>query len=184
MAETIIDNAGKPARLTGRWPIRREVIGPPECPIIHRWTLVKTRWGKLLLHRFLPNADDRAVHDHPASFVTLVLRGGYDDHVPCSRCEGLGYWWRLDGKRRPCARCEGNGMVLGDRMRPGMVRLRPAEHRHRTRVGPRGCWTLVLMGPKRREWGFWKDARWWPWAEHERAFGFGMRCPDSQEGER
>jgi hypothetical protein len=119
---------------------------------MHRWTLINTRFGKLLLHHFLPNADDRAEHDHPSSFFTLVLAGGYSDLSP----EGV------------------------DRMRPGSLRFRPAEHRHKTKVGPKGCWTLVLMGPKRRAWGFWKEGRWWPWREHERRFGFGMRCPEDR----
>ncbi len=39
-----------------------------------------------------------------------------------------------------------------------------------------GCWTLVLMGPVRRRWGFWRDGRWWFWRDYERVFGFGMRC--------
>lgn len=148
MATRPLNKPGEPAPKTG---FRRETIGPPECPIMHRWTLVKTRLGKVLLHHFLPNADDRAEHDHPSSFVTVVLAGGYVDYA--------------DG--RP-----------NDRLHAGSVRFRPAEHTHRTRVGPRGCWTLVLMGPKRREWGFWKDGIWWPWREHERRFGFGMRCPE------
>jgi hypothetical protein len=148
--------AGEPAPKTGRW-LPREEIGPPECPIMHRWTLLSTRFGKLMLHHFLPNADDRAEHDHPASFLTIVLRGGYVDYA------------------------EGRA---NDRLRVGSVRFRSAEHRHRTHVSPRGCWTIVLMGPKRREWGFWAhylgQRRWLPWRDHEHIFGFGMRCPEDE----
>lgn len=156
---------------------RRETIGPDECPVIVRWTILKTPLGKLLVHHFLPNADDRAVHDHPASFVTLVLRGGYDDRVPCTGCDGEGLCpGHVVGGR--CMECGGEGVVVGDRMRPGMVRLRRAEHTHRTRVGPEGCWTVVLMARKRREWGFWREGRWMHWREHECRFGYGMRCPE------
>lgn len=183
---------GEPAPSQGRW-FPREEIGPPECPILHRWTLIGTRGrgkrslGKLLLHHFLPNADDRAVHDHPASFVTFVLRGSYVDCTPCPVCNHEDSFEVLDAlrvaAREPrldfvdCEHCRDVRYVL-ELMRPGTVRYRPAEHRHRTRVGPRGCWTLVVMGPKRREWGFFKGGRWWPWREHERRFGFGMRCPE------
>lgn len=166
------DNAGEPARQTGRF--KREVIGPTDCPIMIRWTLLSTRWGKLMLHHFLPNADDRATHDHPSPFVTLVLRGGYDDLVPCEPCDGDGWLFPDD----PCMDCMARGEVVGDRMRPGMVRYRRAEYAHRTRVLPSGAWTIVLMGPKQREWGFFKEGRWWPWREHERRFGYGMRCPE------
>lgn len=149
---------------------------------MHRWTLVKVRGRKLLLHHFLPNADDRAEHDHPAPFWTFVLWGGYDDRVPCEPCGGAGHFQR-DGHNLlyptlVCSHCGGDGDAQGDRMRAGMLRRRAATYRHRTRVLPSGCWTLVWMGRKERPWGFWKDGRWWPWRDHERAFGYGMRCPD------
>lgn len=184
-----------------RWLPSRELIGPPECPILNRWTLFP--WGshghsdrnlKLMLHHFLPSRDDRDVHDHPRSFLTIVLRGGYDDLIPCPTCSGSlrtddsellrsGAFARAEAWM-PCPICwdgkrEGpQGFVVGDRMRPGMVRYRPAEHRHRTRVGPKGCWTLVVMGPLARAWGFWREGQFWKWAEYERRFGFGMRCED------
>ncbi len=171
--------AGKPARFVGR----HEVIGPPACPIMHRWTLLKVGGRKLMLHHFLPNADDRAEHDHPASFWTFVLRGGYDDFVPCPICGGDGSGCRSGSTPATGSPCGRTGMVAGDRMRAGMRRRRAATYRHRTRVLPSGAWTLVWMGRKERPWGFWVDGRWWPWADHEKAFGFGMRCPTEREDE-
>jgi hypothetical protein len=161
-----------------------EVIGPPECPIMHRWTLIGRHTPgeatkvsgtgrarrKVLLHHFMPGANDRAEHDHPCDFVTVVLFGHYDDVSPCPHC--LGTQRRAD---RRCPYCRDGTRV--ERMRPGKIRRRRAEHRHTTQVGPKGCWTLVIMGPKRRAWGFWKDGRWYPWRLHERLFGYGMRCP-------
>jgi hypothetical protein len=179
--------AGQPARRfhVGRFLPEREVIGPLDCPILHRYTLVsrKGRFGfKLMLHRFQPNADDRAVHDHPASFVTIVLQGGYEDLVPCGDCDGHGTQISHENVAIwDCGTCRGGGLVLGDRMRPCMVRFRPATYRHVTKVGPRGCTTLVLMGPKRRPWGFWLDGEWWPWRMFEFAFGLGMRCGDDDD---
>jgi hypothetical protein len=169
-----VKTPGKKPPRTG--PFRRELIGPPDCPILTRWTLLNLgpRVGKLLLHRFLPNADDRDVHDHPRPFVTVVLLGGYDDLAPCEVCPGSG--WVTP--RTSCSACEGRGVVLREIMRAGMVRRRPAEHRHRTRVHETGCTTLVWMGPLRRPWGFWRRGRWWPWREYEERFGFGMRCDD------
>jgi hypothetical protein len=146
-----------------------EVIGPPECPILHRWTLLElgrkvtegsgpSRRFKVLLHHFQPNADDRAEHDHPRSFVTIVLWGSYVD--------------------------TSNDGTKVERMHFGKVRFRPATHRHVTKVGPHGCWTLVIMGPIRRRWGFWADGRWYFWRDHEKLFGFGMRCPEEAEDGR
>lgn len=187
-----------------------EVIGKAECPILHRWTLLDLgpRGVKLMVHRFMPFADDRDVHDHPRPFWTLVLAGGYDDLVPCPTCTraaasdaapGFVVDWRETVRRRVadpdatgleyrrCPQCwppaysSGDGampLVVGDRMRRGMLRLRPASHRHRTRVGARGCWTLVLMGPLRRGWGFWRGSTFWPWKAWALVFGDGMRCGD------
>jgi hypothetical protein len=157
------------------WLRNPEVIGPPDCPILHRWTLLDLgpRVGKLMVHHFLPNADDRDVHDHPRPFWTYIVRGGYDDLVPCE-CAGTAW--------EGCAGCVGRGglpgLRIGDRMRGGMLRRRPAEHAHRTRVGPRGCWTIVVMGPLQRRWGFWRRGKWWFWRDYEAEFGFAMRCED------
>lgn len=129
--------------------MRVEVIGQPECPILHRRTLVSTRLGKILWHYFLPTSRDRDPHDHPASFLTIVLWGGYDDVSP-------------------------DGTV--DRLRAGSIRRRQAEHTHTTYAGPRGARTLVLMGPKRKDWGFLREGRYWPWRVYERRFGHGFRC--------
>lgn len=131
--------------------IRREVIGVPECPLMYRWTLLDCgkRIGKVMLHYFLPTQRDRDHHDHPRSFVTLVLRGGYDDIQP-------------------------NGHV--DRVRAPTIRFRQATHAHITVAGPRGAWTLVVMGPLRRDWGFIRDGRWWPWRRYEERYGLNFRC--------
>lgn len=164
-----------PPRPRARRPFAPEIIGDPECPILHRWTLggdrlMKNAPVKVLLHHFMPNTDDRDTHDHPRSFVTFVLWGSYENWILCPACLG-----REEGFCRFCLQA---GLVLGDRMRPGMVRYRRATHAHRTRVGPRGCWTFVVMGPYRRRWGFWRQGRWWTFKDYQRVFGFGMRCGD------
>lgn len=142
----------------------REVIGHPQCPILHRWTLLALgrrpdgrlgRWGKMLLHHFLPNSDDRDVHDHPWPFITIVLKGFY---VNIER--------------------NAQGKLTAERMKPGTIRYRPATHTHCTKAGPNGCWTLVVTGPLVREWGFWLDGKWRHWRDYEALVGYGMRCDD------
>lgn len=164
-----------------------EVIGQPECPILLRRTLVANRFGKILLHYFLPTSRDRDPHDHPASFVTIVLRGGYDDIQPCSFCsaEAPGWVlgeesndWRHARPMAPCEECGATGRGAVDEVRAPAIRFRSAEHTHTTIAGPEGAWTLVLMGPKRKPWGFLRDGRWWLWRQYEERFGHGFRCPD------
>lgn len=167
------------------WLRRPEVIGPDECPIMHRWTIFSghsgdsSPWCKLMVHHFLPNRDDRDVHDHPRPFITFVLRGEYEDLVPCY-CQRVGevVTLRFDGAGAHCTHCHGENVIVGERMTPGTIRRRLAHHTHRTRVGAKGCWTLVLMGPIRKPWGFLRDGRWWAWRDYEAKFGFGMRCEE------
>jgi hypothetical protein len=134
-----------------------EVIGPPDCPLFLRWTLLKLRGYKLLVHRHMPYARDKDCHDHPADFVTVCLWGSYENLVPT---------W------------PGEPLRVSDVVRAGTIRFRAAEHAHCTSVGPRGCWTIVLMRPKRRKWGFWRGDRWWYFKDYEDEFGFAMRCED------
>lgn len=126
-----------------------EVVGPPECPILYRRELLATRPLKAMVHRFVANARDHDCHDHPRPFVTLILRGGYDDVQPDGEVE---------------------------RLRAPAIRYRAAEHAHITQVHADGALTFVVMGPVRRKWGFWRDGRWWPVALYERVFGLAFRC--------
>lgn len=166
------------------WLANPENIGPPECPIILRWTLLEVFGCKLLVHRFTPRADDRDVHDHPSPFATLCVAGGYDDLVPCP-ADGCSNGYLLGGwmggtKARPfpdlCPFCT-RGLVVGDRVRRGSFRYRPATHAHRTRAGTGGAWTIVAMGRKVRPWGFWREGQWWPWKTYREQYGYAHQCP-------
>lgn len=150
---------------------------------------------KLFLHHFFRRADDRDVHDHPCAFFTLCLFGSYEDMQPCGNCNGRGWIpnrasmaYREDRDGRPywigssakammaCPECQGSSVVVADRVRFGSFRYRPAEHTHRTKAGRFGAWTIVLMLPKSRRWGFYRAGRWWTAAEYEAEYGPAMRC--------
>lgn len=92
-----------------------------------RYVILKTPWFQILLHRlWSPNWHPHG-HDHPWSFVTVILRGGYLEKSP--------------------------GRV--DRWRgPGSLLYRRAEFAHNVATGARVCWSLVITGPKRRPWHF------------------------------
>lgn len=105
----------------------RERLGLDECPYLIRWRF-ETPIGSLRVHHWLGPDDDRAFHDHPWPFITLVLKGGYEDRNP--------------------------GGV--DCLRAGSVRFRPALHRHTVVPGPHGAWTIMVTGKRTRSWGFWR----------------------------
>lgn len=158
-----------------RW-LAGEHVGAPECPLFVRWTLLApTRPGrpaplKLLVHHFLPERHDSVPHDHPRSFLTLVLRGQYADVVPCPVCCGT------EAAMRECLACGQSGRVVAEILSAPALRYRPAEHVHLTVAGPRGAWTIVLMGPVRRQWGFWRLGTFFSSEQYVRRFGRVSAC--------
>ena len=48
-------------------------------PFLERFTLLKTPWGQLRIHHFRRSDEDHELHDHPWSFVTFILAGGYHE---------------------------------------------------------------------------------------------------------
>lgn len=113
-------------------------LGEPECPYARRWILNLGLFS-LRVHRWYRSDDKRAPHDHPAWFLTLVLQGHYEDwSYPLSK-QGRP---KLDEK-------------IVDRLGPGSVRFRRANHIHSVAVDPGGCWTFLVFGREDRVWGFW-----------------------------
>lgn len=127
--------------------VRGWLAGGPHFVIgaryVLRWYIwPRNKWLNLYLHKFQHDDDDRALHDHPWWFVSLMLRGSYVEVL-----QGGTKWWR----------------------RAGSLAFRPADHAHRV-VLPRDddgnmkpCWTLVLTGPVVREWGFHCPKGWRSW---------------------
>lgn len=121
-------------------------IGGKENPYLLRWYLTERHpeRHKIYLHKFLRDDDDRALHDHPANSVSIILRGGYLEHLP-------------------------GGVVK--RRYPGMVVFRKAEQAHRIELfrDKRGnvipARTIFIFGPKVREWGFHCPQGWRHWSE-------------------
>lgn len=119
-----------------------QVIGGPEDPYLLRWYIIpRNPVLNVYLHKFLRSDDDRALHDHPWWFLSLMLRGRYDEVT----------------ERKI------------QRRHAGSIAFRPAEWRHRVqlcnyddlRMSPNGratelpCWTLIVTGRRVRTWGFW-----------------------------
>lgn len=108
---------------------------------LRRLHLIMTPFFGVKLHWiFLPDAG-RDLHDHPWSFFSLVLRGGYTELMrltPTLSRQSRVRWWNF--KRASAAhRIES--------VRPGTI-------------------TLVINGPKLREWGFYTPTGWMHWREY------------------
>lgn len=128
---------------------------------MRRWIL-RTPWFTLRLHNILKSDEGRDFHDHPFSFVSLILRGGYMEHRP--GCNGRRFvgWWLRGSADVPLCGCQ--------RYYPGSVVRRRAEDLHRLELFGRPAWTLVVTGPYRRTWGFKTTAGWIPFTSYGRSY--------------
>jgi hypothetical protein len=102
----------------------------------------------VFLHKFL-KSDPDDVHDHPWSYATLILKGGYYEWVPNFDSTGnkIGETrhWRGAGHFRICSST--------------------SYHRIELKEGVT-AWTLFMPGPQQRNWGFLVDNKWIPWEKY------------------
>lgn len=105
---------------------------------------------------------DRALHDHPWSNFSLVLRGGYYEHMPLWTPEEINRLFSSgQGPERTIARWRGAGMWVARR----------AEQRHRLELDDdEPCVSLFIMRRKTQSWGFydWErgEFKLIPWREY------------------
>lgn len=102
-------------------------LDSPGDVYLSRLMLLKTRLLGVYFHIIRRPDYARCEHDHPWAFVTIILRGGYEEEV-----EG----------------------VLHKR-RVGYIGYRPRSFEHRITSLPKGtAWSLVIRGPDHFDWGF------------------------------
>jgi hypothetical protein len=114
---------------------------------LRRWRLVQTPWFGIYLHKIAMPDKDRDLHDHPWSFVSVVLRGGYDEKLK---------------NRYGFAGCDGihkRGWLS--------IAFRRATDAHRIlSLSRTPTWTLVFVGVRRRSWGFYTDKGYVDWRSY------------------
>jgi hypothetical protein len=129
---------------------RKSVIGAdaPDGPLLIRYVLFRcAAWG-VYLHHLMRSDHERALHDHPWPFVSIVLAGGYSEIHDQT----------LDHREARQFRA------------PGSVLVRPAEWRHRF-VLTKPAWTLVIVGRRCRKWGFFTSKGWCWWRKYDPQLG-------------
>lgn len=136
-------------------------------PYLVRTIIAQNKYFSIYLHRFLCS-DLETFHDHPWNFFTYVISGGYVE-------ESI--------KRTSCLQVENaaffNDDVIKIKRAPGSIKYRRCGDVHRVIVDKERClrdindapFTLCIIGPRKREWGFWKYATSVPGVnEHIREF--------------
>lgn len=97
-----------------------------------RWRLIRTPWFGIYVHRMTGPDPRLTLHDHPWSFLSMILRGGYverrlDPYTLKVEEQRTVRWWN---------------------------RVRATDgHSIRTLLR-NPTWTLCLVGPEVRMWGY------------------------------
>lgn len=127
---------------------------------IVRLHLLKTPWFAICLHWILKPDPEPWLHDHPVSFLSIILRGKY-----------------AELRQRPFAQPE----ILVHRWY-NFIRASRFD-RHRIIFTRKHTLTLCFMGPKTREWGFHTDDGWIGWKRYyERQRRIAQLNKDLAEG--
>ena len=122
--------------------MRYEPVGPAAAPLIKRYVLLRIwKLPRIYLHNICRSDYDRALHNHPWWFFSILLRGRYWEYLD-----------KGDGKEE---------MKL--RTAPSIVfRGLPISHRIELPINDSetSCWTLFITGPRVRPWGFFCEDGW------------------------
>ncbi|WP_211274004.1 hypothetical protein [Neoasaia chiangmaiensis] len=127
------------------------VIGDDQDrPYLRRWWLIpRNRWFNIYLHHFCRSDDDRALHDHPWWWCSLIISGpGYLEHTPA------GVFWRKPWRLR-----------FGRAAALHRVELLESGVRNDRGAFDIPVWTIFVTGPRIREWGFACPNGWRHWKE-------------------
>lgn len=122
------------------WCVWRWTTVPSDY--IRRLHVIKTPWCALCLHWINGPDPEPWLHDHPVSFLSVILRGGYAE------------------KR------ERNGKLRLVVHRWFNFARASHEDKHTIMFVRKNTLTLCFMGPKVREWGFHTDAGWIHWKQY------------------
>lgn len=107
------------------------------------------------LHNICTPDLDRELHNHPWSFISIVLRGGYVEARPIGKY--------------PMFTSSGEEVCTTIHRRAGSIAFRSYNDRHRIISVAPDTWTLVLIGPKRQTWGFFTQHGFVNWREFSSA---------------
>ncbi len=127
-----------------RWAFWRWTVTPSDY--IRRLHIFMCPWFAICLHWINKPDAEPHLHDHPITFLSIILRGGYAE---------------LRQKR-------GGGLHHKVNRWFNFVRATPKD-RHRIIFVRKNTLTLCFMGPVTRKWGFHTEDGWTYYKDYNRA---------------
>lgn len=140
------------------FPNRKYKSGTGWC--IWRWTdvptgyivrlhVIKTPWWAICVHWLNTPDPEPYLHDHPVSFLSILLKGAYSDK-------------RYDSHFCYCGKPH--------RMHRHFNFIRATDKHTIDWVSAGGAVTLCFMGPKVREWGFHTPEGFMGWKDYNKRY--------------
>lgn len=161
-----------------RWAIRRALRKPYRHlrhadgrPYMDRFWLFRIGpqsgeypWLGARVHHILSSDDDRAMHDHPWPFLSIILRGGYAEMRLASDFPRERNWYTNLGDEAV--------LVTGRAYAAGDVLFRRSSTWHLLQLSPgQEAVTLFVTFPRLQNWGFLWRRRKVAWTEFEAVSG-------------
>lgn len=124
------------------------VVGSPENPYMHRWVLWRDGEGgaQVCLHKIWRSDDDRALHDHRADNISIILP-----------FPGAGWYTEVLSHAWETWRAFDRWPLIPYFRRAGMP--------HRLIVR-KPVWTIWIRFRGMREWGYWRPKGWRHWRDY------------------
>lgn len=118
--------------------VKKKIIWRQNMPYLIRYTLRFTpAWCQVKIHHIMLS-DHVCLHDHPWTFISFLIKGGYVEHTP----EGSKVYGRFS------------------------LLYRPAKYLHRLEVH-QPVWSIVITFKKVRVWGFKTPNGWIEWFKYK-----------------
>jgi hypothetical protein len=111
--------------------------------VVHfrRWRFLELPFLRVYLHNILRADEDKHQHDHPWSFCSFILKGGYKQDVT--------KWWT------------GPYETISDECRAGSFRKYCSRDTHKLTELFGSTWSIVVAWGFKREWGYQTIERGW-----------------------
>jgi hypothetical protein len=121
-----------------RWLVRalflvKEIKSRAGVLHFQRFRLLQTQWFALYVHRISASDEDKDAHDHPWDFITLILKGAYEET-----------WYKSPHWALPMTRRVKSG---------GYIRHHHSDA-HKLKLLTPVVWTLVLTTGHDYSWGY------------------------------
>lgn len=135
------------------WIKKKVITRWDNQPYLIRYTLLTIPWFSIKIHKILLS-DDACLHDHPWSFLSIVLKNGYKEHYfnhPAHKIVDPNLSAHMRGSKQ---------------IKAPAILFRRANWAHRLEID-KPALTLVVTFKKTRQWGFFTPSGWIKWFNYK-----------------